>query len=198
MIRAIIFDCFGVFYPDPVFAYMRDPQTPPEKATALHKLDRQAAYGELSKVEFLEKATSLLGSSLDEVEQQFFHSVKRNQSLIDFVQRVRKDYKIALLSNIGGDMMEGFFGKEELVNLFDVAVLSGNVKMAKPDRNIFELTLNKLGVKPEETIFIDDSANHIEGAKKLGIRCIQFISNEQLKIDLTVSGLSKTATDILQ
>lgn len=41
MIKALIFDCFGVFYTDPVFAYMRDPQTPLEKANALHALDEE-------------------------------------------------------------------------------------------------------------------------------------------------------------
>ena len=48
MIRALVFDCFGVFYPDPVFTYMRDPQNPPEKAEALHTLDELAARGQLS------------------------------------------------------------------------------------------------------------------------------------------------------
>jgi len=198
MIKAIIFDCFGVFYPDPVFAFMRDPQTSPEKAKALHNLDKRAAYGELSKPEFIEQAAGLLGNTHDEIEKQFFHGNKRNQSLINFAQHVRKDYKIALLSNIGGDMMDGFFSKEELINLFDVVILSGNIKMAKPDRDIFEYALNKLGVMPDETIFIDDSANHTEGAKKVGINSVLFSSSGQLKTDLTELGLSEAATKILK
>jgi len=198
MIKAIIFDCFGVFYPDPVFAFMRDSQTPREKANALHELDKRAAYGELNKADFIEQAATILSDSQDEIEKRFFHGKKRNQSLVDFAQQARKDYKIALLSNIGGDMMDGFFSKEELASLFDVVVLSGNVKMAKPDRAIFEYTLNKLGVAPDETIFIDDSTNHTEGAKKLEIQSIQFSSNKQLKADLATLGVDKTALDILQ
>jgi hypothetical protein len=108
MIRALIFDCFGVFYPDPVFAYMRDPQTPPEKAHALHQLDKQAAVGALSKAGFVRQAAALLNLPAAQVEQRFFCGTNRNQELIDFAQAVRATYKIALLSNIGGDMMDGF------------------------------------------------------------------------------------------
>lgn len=59
MIKAIIFDCFGLFYVDPVFAYMRDSATPLEKAKALHDLDKQAARGTLTKQGFVEQASVL-------------------------------------------------------------------------------------------------------------------------------------------
>lgn len=82
MIRAIIFDCFGVFYADPVFAYMRNPQTPPEKAHALHSLDKQAARGVLNKAGFVSQAAELLGRSAPEVERQFFFSDIRKKELL--------------------------------------------------------------------------------------------------------------------
>jgi FMN phosphatase YigB (HAD superfamily) len=141
MIRALIFDCFGVFFTDPVFAYMRDPQTPPEKAEALHALDEQAARGTLAKTGFIKQAAGLLARPEKEIERQFFHGFDRNQQLLDFVQQARKQYKIALLSNIGGDMMDDFFSPSDRQALFDVVILSGDVKMAKPDPEIFELAL---------------------------------------------------------
>ncbi len=198
MIRAIIFDCFGVFYADPVFAYMRNSQTPPEKAQALHSLDKQAARGALSKAGFARQAADLLECSIEEVERQFFVGSNRNDTLMAFAQQARKKYKIALLSNIGGDMMDGFFSEEERKALFDVVVLSGNVEMAKPDPEIFELTLQKLGVTADEVLFIDDSKNHIEGARRIGIRGIQYSSNEQLKRELLALGLDKELVGILQ
>jgi hypothetical protein len=59
MVKALIFDCFGVFYTDPVFAYMRNPTTPPEKAEALHTLDKQAVVGALDKKDFVVQAVTL-------------------------------------------------------------------------------------------------------------------------------------------
>jgi HAD superfamily hydrolase (TIGR01509 family) len=189
MIKALIFDCFGVFYADPVFAYMRDSATPPKKAEALHALDKQAARGELSKSGFIEQAAELLGRSTDEIDQQFFQGHDRNQELIDFAQQARKRYKVGLLSNIGGDMMDGFFTPTERQKLFDSVILSGDVKMAKPDKAIFELMMNKLGASASEIIFIDDSENHIQGAEKIGIESIQFVSNKQLRRELEKLGI---------
>ena len=97
MIRALVFDCFGVFYPDPVFTYMRDPQTPPEKAEALHALDEQAARGKLTKHEFIQKASELLNKTPHEVELQFFQRHNNNRKLINFITNARSNYKTALL-----------------------------------------------------------------------------------------------------
>lgn len=184
MIRALIFDCFGVFYVDPVFEYMRSPDTPPDKAEALHSLDEQAARGTLSKAGFIEQAAVLLDRTPAEIEQQFFSGLNRNQPLIDFVRQTRKQYKLALLSNIGGDMMDGFFTSAERRALFDIVVLSGDVKMSKPDPEIFELTLRKLGVAPSEAIFIDDSERHTTAAEKLGIKSIHYSGFEQCGAEL--------------
>ncbi len=196
MIRAIIFDCFGVFYVDPVFAYMRNPQTPPEKAQALHSLDKQVVRGTIDKVAFLKGAAELIGLSIEDAEQRFLTG-SRNDALMAFAQEARKKYKIALLSNVGIAMMDGFFSEKERKELFDVVVLSGDIKMAKPDPEIFELTLQKLGVTADEALFIDDSLNHIEGAKTIGIHAIQYSSNEQLKRELEPFGLDQKLIEIL-
>jgi 2-haloacid dehalogenase len=73
--------------------------------------------------------------------------------------------------------------------LFDVVILSGNVKLAKPDPKIFNLALGKLGVTTQQAVFIDDSANHVQGATKLGILSIQFQSNQQVKQELASFGV---------
>src|SRR5258706_6510385 len=156
MIRALIFDCFGVFYPDPVFTYMRNPQTPPEKAEALHTLDEQAARGKLTKSGFIKQAASLLHKSSKDTEIQFFQRHDNNQKLIDCIINARSNYKTALLSNIGGDMTDGFFTPEEREQLFDIVILSGNEKFAKPDKEFFTLACERLGVLPQEAIMIDD------------------------------------------
>lgn len=181
MIRAFVFDCFGVFYPDPVFAYMRDPQTPPAKAKALHECDEQAARGNLTKAEFVKKAAALLPCSEAEAEQRFFHRTSNNQPLIDLVLELRTKYKIALLSNIGGDMMDGFFTLEEQEKLFDTVILSGNEKIAKPDSGIFELACKRLGVSLNEAVMIDDVQGNVDTAKSLGMQGICYKDFEQFK-----------------
>ncbi|HSW75228.1 MAG TPA: HAD-IA family hydrolase [Candidatus Saccharimonadales bacterium] len=184
MIKALIFDCFGVFYSDPVFAYMQDPSTPPVKAEALHALDEQAARGTLSKHSFVTRAAQLLDISQDESEQRFFHSAERNELLIKLIQELRKNYKVAMLSNIGGDMMDGFFTPEERLQFFDKVVLSGDVKLAKPDREIFELTCERLGVGLHEAVMIDDMQTTCDIVRTFGMQSICYKNFGQCKAEL--------------
>lgn len=184
MIKALIFDCFGVFYADPVFAYMRDSSTPPEKAEALHELDKQAAVGALDKPGFVTGAASILGISESESEQRFFHSSDRNDRLVELVRGLRKSYKTAMLSNIGGDMMDGFFSIDERERLFDTAILSGDVKMAKPDRAIFELACKQLGVELHEAVMIDDMQTTCDTVKTYGMGSICYKDFEQFQTEL--------------
>lgn len=181
MIKALIFDCFGVFYIDPVFAYMRDPATPSEKAEALHSLDKQAAVGALNKQDFVTQAAQLLGITEDEVERRFFQGSERNEPLMELVKELRGKYKVAMLSNIGGDMMDGFFTPEERQRFFDVVILSGEVRLAKPDRAIFELACERLGVELNETIMIDDTQTTCDIVKAFGMQSVCYKDFEQCK-----------------
>jgi HAD superfamily hydrolase (TIGR01549 family) len=174
MIKAIIFDCFGVFYADPVFEYMRRPTTSASTAKALHELDIQAAEGNLDKPGFIRKSAVLLNITKVAAEEQFFLPRSHNQELVDFVVKARSKYKTALLSNIGGDMMDGFFSSDDYIKLFDVVVLSGDVGMTKPDPAIFRLTCSKLGVPLKDTVMVDDMPETIQVVKQLGMQGIRY------------------------
>ncbi len=174
MIKALIFDCFGVFYTDPVFEYMRRPSTSLSVANALHGLDKQAAEGKLDKTGFIRKSAALLNITEAAAEKQFFQPRSHNRELVDFVVNARKKYKTALLSNIGGDMMDGFFSPEDYRKLFDVVVLSGDVGMTKPDPEIFRLTCRKLGIPLEHTVMVDDMPETIRAVKRLGMQGIRY------------------------
>lgn len=184
MIKALIFDCFGVFYVDPVFAYMRDPATSPEKAEALHSLDKQAAIGMLDKNGFIAEAAKLIGITESQAERRFFYGPERNEQLLKLVQELRRTYKVAMLSNIGSDMMDGFFTPKERQELFDVVILSGDVKMAKPDRAIFELTCKQLDVELEEAVMIDDMQTTCDIVKTFGMQSVCYKDFEQCKAEL--------------
>ncbi len=184
MTKVLIFDCFGVFYVDPVFAYMHDPRSPKYKAKALHDLDEQAARGTLSKAGFIAQASELLSLSPQEIDDRFFQGHDRNDDLVMYVKELRKHYKVALLSNIGADMMDGFFTEQERSDLFDVVVLSGSTGYAKPDPEIFKLTCERLDVEPDEAVMIDDVQGNCDGARAVGMRAVLYQSFAQMKQEL--------------
>lgn len=73
---------------------------------------------------------------------------------------------------------------------FDGHVISGIEGVAKPDRRVFEILLRRHGLRPQSTVFIDDSAQNIEAAQELGILAVQYTSAPRLRQDLHNLGLT--------
>ena len=71
-----------------------------------------------------------------------------------------------------------------MLELFDVVFCSGEEGVVKPDRIAFEKTLERLGVNPEQAVFIDDTEEHVLAARNLGLHGILFTSAEALENDL--------------
>ena len=80
--------------------------------------------------------------------------------------------------------MKKIITSKEFHGIFDVLLFSCEVKMTKDSHAIFLLALDKLKLKPEECIFVDDTKKFVEVARSLGINAIQFKNAEQLKSDL--------------
>jgi len=182
MIRALIFDCFGVLYSDGSMSIVA--RCPPDKLAELKSLYRQSDYGYISRADFVRGVAELVGmEEADFVEIEKGQYV-RNEPLIDFIRSQKPHYKIGLLSNVGEDFFESLFSAKEREELFDAAVLSNSVGVTKPSRAIYEIAAKKLGVLPEECIFIDDILANVEGANAVGMTGILFTSNHQLDVDL--------------
>ena len=88
-------------------------------------------------------------------------------------------YKTALLSNTEAPAMAYFYELD--YQMFDELIFSCAVKTRKPEAKIYELTLDRLNVKPSEAIFIDDRSDYIEGALEVGINTILFESPSETK-----------------
>ncbi len=72
---------------------------------------------------------------------------------------------------------------------FDVLIWSYQLHMAKPDPAIYRLCLDKLGIRPEESLFLDDKLVNVEAAKALGMKALQFTTIDHLRADLIARGL---------
>lgn len=74
--------------------------------------------------------------------------------------------------------------KYDFLNIFEDIAVSGELKMIKPNPEIFEYMIKKHNLIPKNTIFIDDNEANIETSKKLGFISIHYKGSEQLKKDL--------------
>lgn len=85
------------------------------------------------------------------------------------------------LSNMEPEMFVLRQRRFPFMNWFDGYVISGFERVAKPDRRIFEILLERHRLTPESTVFVDDSLPNVEAARQLGIRAEQYLSPRQLR-----------------
>lgn len=183
MIRGIIFDCFGVLAQGSLSYFSSI--TPPEHQQALHDVNGQADLGLLSHQEYIEAVSRLAGVPESRVERAFAEKHILDEALMNYARSLKPEYKIAMLSNVGYDVINRMFTAEQLGELFDAVVLSAEVGMVKPNPKIFELTATRLGLLPEECIMIDDIAANVDGAIQAGMQGVTYTSIDQLKRAIT-------------
>lgn len=116
---------------------------------------------------------------------------------IEAIEKVKKHYKIFLMSNsnvIHYDLyvrdLQLRFGYNEFDELFNKSYFSFAEHLEKPDPRFFELILDHEGLLPEETLFIDDTAENIRAAKSLGINTYH-IGRDELVRYLFENGVLK-------
>ena len=76
------------------------------------------------------------------------------------------------------------------LELFDFTTFSAEVRLIKPDRAIYEHTLQGLGVKAEEALFVDNREINVRGAREVGIHALRFRSVRELREDLMRMGFA--------
>jgi len=132
----------------------------------------------------LDKLAKLLRTDYRDLENLFLQAYKKyfklNKELYDFAFKLqKKGYKIVILSN------QWYISKKakvpkNLVRKFDLVVISCDVGIRKPDKDIYKFLLEKLKIEPNKIIFIDDLKRNLFVAKKLGTQTILFKNNKQL------------------
>ncbi len=110
---------------------------------------------------------------IDSAFNQFLTGIP--QERLRALRQLRKRYGVYLLSNTNPIMMNGFIAEQfrqeegmEMKDYFDGVVASYVAKCYKPDREIFDYACEKCGIKPEETLFFDDSQANVDAARALG------------------------------
>lgn len=104
---------------------------------------------------------------------------------IQIVHELKKaDWPLYLLSNFSMEKFELVKNRHEFLNVFDDMIISGEHKVVKPEPAIFNVTLQRIGRKADECLFIDDSLPNIEIARSMGFPAIQYQSPTQLRADL--------------
>lgn len=155
-------------------------------------IDEKFERGILSASSFRKQVKQLTGTEhLSDADFDFLW----NSMLLDIpreriqaLEQIKEHYNIFLMSNtneIHYDLyvrdLQLRFGYKQFDDLFDKSYFSFDVHLMKPDPLFFEYILEHQGLKPKETLFIDDSAANIEVAMNLGIHTYHIHRNELVR-----------------
>lgn len=186
MIKAIIFDCFGVLAGSAYKEIYRQAGGDLSKDNVfVSDLLNLANSGQITSEELNTRTAKRLGISVEKWTDVVNKAEQPNLELLDYVRELKSKYKVAILSNAGSGVMERKFTKEQLA-LFDTVVVSAEVGFIKPQPEIFKLTADRLEVELQECAFVDDLSPYVEGAAAVGMKAIQYDNFGQLKQELEV------------
>lgn len=150
--------------------------------------------GKLKPEEFFLKIKELLGLQMDyasflPIWNEIFFITDDNTALYEMVRNLKKNYKVALLSNINALHFSYLKEKFPVFDIFSFVMASYEMGCVKPDPVIYMKTLDALKVLPEETFYTDDRPELIEAARSLGIQAAVYRGVEQLKKDMAFYGI---------
>ncbi len=186
MIKAVIFDCFGVIISDGLKQFMEElDKTNPEARQTINYYVRLANSGQIPESEYGKAVSEALNIPIEEWRSKIKSGEHKDPRVIEYIKSTRKNYKTALLSNLASkESMNRRFSEDELKELFDVIVISGEVGVQKPNPEIYQVTVERLGVDPNECVFIDDIERFCTAAKEVGMQAIWYKDFNQAKGEL--------------
>jgi HAD superfamily hydrolase (TIGR01509 family) len=148
---------------------------------------RRASRGEIKVGQHWMAVGDALGIPSEEMPgflEQYWSADDVNWELLDFIKSLRPRYKIGLLSNAWDDLRQTMHERWNMDILFDDLIISAEVGIVKPDPRIYRLAVDRLGVRPEESVFVDDMLINVEAARQQGLAAIQFLDTPQTLADL--------------
>ncbi len=127
--------------------------------------------------------------NLEELENSYFNSYKIYPGMFRLLKKLRKNYKLGLLSNLTEMMKDHIILKHKVDKYFDQLVFSCDIGYMKPGKKAFNSIIKKMKVPINQTIFVDDTMANIEVANKMGFKSLLFKSEKQFKNDLYKLGI---------
>jgi putative hydrolase of the HAD superfamily len=180
-VRGLLIDFGGVLTTnvfDSFKAFCRTEGLPDDSVKKLFRergeglsLLRRLEKGELTAEEFSQQFAPLLGVDPENLVERLFGGVGPDEAMLGAVRRSRAaGVKTGLISNSWGDGLA--YDPAVLEELFDAVVISGEVGMHKPEREIFLLGAERIAVPPEDCVFVDDLRENCAGAEAVGMKAI--------------------------
>ena len=196
VIRAVVFDIGGVLEITPDLGVIpmweaRLGLLAGELSERMHDAFAGGSIGTITEDDVHQALRDRLGLD-DQQVAAFMADVWReylgtpNTELIEYTRRLRPRYRTGILSNsfVGArEKEQAAYGFEDLV---DDIIYSHEAGMSKPDPRIYALACARLGVRPDESVFVDDTDYCVAGAREVGMHAVRYLDNAQVIHEIEV------------
>jgi putative hydrolase of the HAD superfamily len=188
-IRAVVFDIGGVLEITPRTGWVTRSETllelvPGALAERMGEVWRAGSIGSISEAEMERRTAEILGfdeaqlrAFMDDIWAEYLGTP--NSELIDYFASLRGRCATAILSNSFVGAREREQAAYGFGDICDLIIYSHEEGMQKPDPRFYGLLSERLGVRPDEIVFLDDVEVCVAGARECGINAILFKNNAQ-------------------
>ena len=208
-IRAVVFDIGGILetipggddpttrYPEMIARWERRRAMEPgafdaQIAALAERLQREGRSGEigtLSEADYFDELRRMMNwdqPTLDEFTREFWdiYLGDPNPELAAYLGSLRPRYQTALLSNSFDGARREEEARFHFSEIADLIIYSHEVGVSKPDPRIYAITCERLGIRPEEMVFVDNTPGHVAAAAAYGIHGVVFRDNAQTIADV--------------
>ena len=188
-IEAVIFDVGGVLELTPPTGWQerwaaRLDLRPHELEIRLEPMFSAGSVGEMTLRQVEEAIGRALGldradvlALMDDLWAEYLGSL--NEPLADYFARLRPRYRTAILSNSFVGAREREEARYGFAQMCDEIFYSHEAGMLKPDARFYRIACERLGVSAARCVFLDDTAEHVEGARAAGMIAVRFVNTDQ-------------------
>ncbi len=151
-----------------------------------YQIHKDFEKGNLSESQFIDQMLGFLDHIIGAEDFCNYWSgiFSVNENIVDILYKLKKNYKLYLLSNTNSIHKKYGFQNFEFLKLFDHLFLSHEIGFIKPEKECYKAVEKVSGFPPGEHIFIDDIPEYVDAAKSLGWDGIQFKGFDDLVINL--------------
>lgn len=193
VIKTILFDFGGVLYkmPDPKgidkWTNLLGIKNSPEIAEMLSnphesELVKDICLGKITEEEawgMIRTRWSVTPGLIRRIRRNFLSKRSLNRQMVDFMASLREDFQLGILSNAGDQARSLMTDVLNLDRYVDEIIISAEEGVIKPDEEIYQIAMDRLDTKPEQTLFIDDYLENVQSAERFGMKVVHFTENQQ-------------------
>jgi putative hydrolase of the HAD superfamily len=153
---------------------------------------RDFERGKIPEADFISRMLEITDHKIDiETFCRYYADIfTLNKDVISLLPKLKKNYKLFLLSNTDSIHKKYGWDKYDFLKYFDSLILSFKVGSVKPEEKIYRTVEKVSGFSSEEHFFIDDIQEYVNGAKRIGWDAVRFVDYQKLISDLKEKNIS--------